>query len=96
MTVVDFGAAPGGWSQVVAKAVGRGGRVIAVDVLDIEQVPGVTAICGDFTEDETRGSVESALEGHQVDLVLSDIAPNIGGFPSADQARSDGACRACR
>jgi 23S rRNA (uridine2552-2'-O)-methyltransferase len=88
MTVVDLGAAPGGWAQVAAKAVGRTGRVIAVDLLEVPQVPGVTVIRGDFSEDATLHSVEHALEGEAVDLVLSDMAPNMSGIASADQARA--------
>lgn len=90
MTVVDLGAAPGGWSQVAAKAVGRSGRVIALDLLEMAQVPGVTVICGDFQEQSVLEEVESALEGEAVDLVLSDMAPNISGIASADQARAIG------
>ena len=90
MTVVDLGAAPGGWSQVAAKAVGNGGRVIALDLLEMAQVPGVTVICGDFQEQETLRRLEEALEGEPIDLVLSDMAPNISGIASADQARAIG------
>jgi 23S rRNA (uridine2552-2'-O)-methyltransferase len=90
MTVVDLGAAPGGWSQVAAKAVGRTGRVIALDLLEMAQVPGVTVICGDFQEQSVLEEVESALQGQAVDLVLSDMAPNISGIASADQARAIG------
>jgi 23S rRNA (uridine2552-2'-O)-methyltransferase len=90
MTVVDLGAAPGGWSQVAAKAVGRAGRIIALDLLEMAQVPGVTVICGDFQEQSVLEQVESALEGEPVDLVLSDMAPNISGIASADQARAIG------
>src|SRR6476661_3989108 len=71
MTVVDLGAAPGGWSQVAAKAVGRQGRVIALDLLEMAQVAGVNVICGDFQEQETLERVEQALNGEPVDLVLS-------------------------
>jgi 23S rRNA (uridine2552-2'-O)-methyltransferase len=90
LTVVDLGAAPGGWSQVAAKAVGRTGRVIAVDLLEMAQVAGVTVICGDFLEEAVLETVENALEGQAVDLVLSDMAPNISGIASADQARAIG------
>ena len=88
MTVVDLGAAPGGWSQVAAKAVGPSGRVIAVDLLEVQQVSGVTVICGDFSDELTLVEVESALAGQPVDLVLSDMAPNMSGIASADQARA--------
>jgi 23S rRNA (uridine2552-2'-O)-methyltransferase len=90
MTVVDLGAAPGGWSQVAAKAVGSKGRVIALDLLEMSEVAGVTVIRGDFQEQETLERVERALDGERVDLVLSDMAPNISGVASADQARSIG------
>ena len=90
MTVVDLGAAPGGWTQVAAEAVGRSGRVLALDMLEIQQVPGVTAICGDFTEDATLQMLEEALAGEPIDLVLSDMAPNMSGIASVDQARAIG------
>jgi 23S rRNA (uridine2552-2'-O)-methyltransferase len=88
MTVVDLGAAPGGWSQVAAKAVGPAGRVIAVDLLEMAQVPGVTVIRGDFQDDDTLAAVERALEGRAVDLVISDMAPNLSGIAAVDQARA--------
>lgn len=88
MVVVDLGAAPGGWSQVAKKAVGAAGVVVAVDVLEFAQVPGVTAILGDFHDQATLQALERVLEGRPVDLVLSDMAPNLSGIASADQARS--------
>ena len=88
MTVVDLGAAPGGWSQIAAEAVGPAGKVIAVDLLEMAQVPGVTVIRGDFSEQATLGALERALKGKAVDLVLSDMAPNLSGIASVDQARS--------
>ena len=88
MLVVDLGAAPGGWSQVAAKAVGRTGRVIAVDLLDVQQVPGVTFIRGDVSADVTLAELDQALGGSAVDLVLSDMAPNISGIATVDQARA--------
>jgi 23S rRNA (uridine2552-2'-O)-methyltransferase len=90
MTVVDLGAAPGGWSQVAAQAVRPGGHVIALDLLEMGQVAGVTVIRGDFQEPETLAMLEEALQGRPVDLVLSDMAPNISGIAAADQARSIG------
>jgi 23S rRNA (uridine2552-2'-O)-methyltransferase len=90
MTVVDLGAAPGGWCQVVAKKVGSTGRVVAVDLLEMPQVPHVTMICGDFSEPDTLAKVENALRGDAVDLVLSDMAPNLSGIASVDQARAIG------
>jgi 23S rRNA (uridine2552-2'-O)-methyltransferase len=86
--VVDLGAAPGGWSQVAAAKVGPGGRVIAVDLLEIAPLPGVTAIRGDFTEETVLRAVERALGGERVDLVLSDMSPNLSGVAASDQARS--------
>ncbi|HWI12682.1 MAG TPA: RlmE family RNA methyltransferase [Burkholderiales bacterium] len=88
MLVVDLGAAPGGWSQVAAKAAGPGGRVVAVDLLPVTPVHGVTVIQGDFHEDQVLAEVEAALGGQQADLVISDMAPNISGIPLVDQARA--------
>ena len=92
MTVVDLGAAPGSWSQVAAKrcAAGRsgGGKVIALDLLPMEPMHGVTFIQGDFLEDEALNALEAALDGDRVDVVLSDMAPNMSGIELTDQARS--------
>jgi 23S rRNA (uridine2552-2'-O)-methyltransferase len=88
MTVVDLGSAPGGWSQVAAQRVGAKGRVIAVDVLDMAPIRGVTFIRGDFREAETLSAVENLLSGAAVDLVVSDMAPNISGIGVSDQARA--------
>lgn len=90
MTVVDLGAAPGGWSQVAGRVAGDGGRVVAVDLLEMTPVAGVTFIRGDFGEDAVLAEVEQAIGGGGVDLVLSDMAPNISGVASVDQARSVG------
>jgi 23S rRNA (uridine2552-2'-O)-methyltransferase len=90
--VVDLGAAPGGWSQVAAEKVGSGGRVIAVDLLEMAPLPGVTVIRGDFTEEAVRREVERALGGERVDLVLSDMSPNLSGVAASDQARSIRLC----
>jgi 23S rRNA (uridine2552-2'-O)-methyltransferase len=90
MTVVDLGAAPGGWSQVLATRVGSAGRVIALDVLEMEPVEGVTFIRGDFSETKTLERLEEELAGRRIDLVISDMAPNISGVGLADQARSIG------
>lgn len=90
MTVVDLGATPGGWSQVAAKAVGESGRVVAVDLLEMAPVHGVTFIHGDFGDDAVLAEVEQALGGQGADLVLSDMAPNISGVAGTDQARSIG------
>lgn len=88
MTVVDLGAAPGGWCQVVRPLVGSRGRVIALDILPMTPVPGVEFIHGDFTEDEPLQTLVRALGGAAVDLVLSDMAPNISGMATVDQAKS--------
>lgn len=90
MTVVDLGATPGGWSQVAAAAVGPSGRVVAVDLLEMVGVAGVTFIHGDFGDDAVLAEVEQALGGQGADLVLSDMAPNISGVAGTDQARSIG------
>ncbi len=88
MIVVDLGAAPGSWSQVANKRVGELGRVFALDLLPIEPIPGVEFMQGDFHDEEFVERFEEILGGRQVDLVMSDIAPNISGIPSSDQARS--------
>ena len=85
--VVDLGAAPGGWSQVAAARVGAAGQVIAVDLLDMPPLPGVIFVHGDFSEAATLAHVERALAGAKVDLVLSDMAPNVSGIAATDQAR---------
>ena len=87
MWVVDLGAAPGGWSQLVAPLVGPEGKVIALDMLDMEPIPNVEFIQGDFGESTALERLEESLGGHPVDLVLSDMAPNISGVRSTDQAR---------
>jgi 23S rRNA (uridine2552-2'-O)-methyltransferase len=90
--VVDLGAAPGSWSQVLAERVGKSGRVIAVDMLDVAAIPGVTVIRGDFREEAVLRRLEEALEGRKIDLVVSDLAPNISGVRVTDQARSIHLC----
>jgi 23S rRNA (uridine2552-2'-O)-methyltransferase len=87
--VVDLGAAPGSWSQVAAQRIGSKGRIVAVDLLPIEPLPGVTIIEGDFTAEAVLASITSALGGARVDVVLSDLSPNLSGIASADQARSE-------
>jgi len=91
-TVVDLGAAPGRWSQVLVERVGRSGRVIAVDLLEVAPVPGVMLIQGDFSEESVLRRLEAALGGRKIDLVVSDMAPNISGVRSSDQARSIHLC----
>jgi 23S rRNA (uridine2552-2'-O)-methyltransferase len=88
MIVVDLGAAPGGWAQVAGERVGPRGRVIAIDLLDMRGLPNVTFIRGDFYDDATVEQLEQALAGAKVDLVLSDMAPNLSGIPVSDQARA--------
>ena len=88
MIVVDLGAAPGSWSQVANKRVGEVGRVFALDLLPMEPIPGVEFMQGDFHDEEFVERFEEILGGRQVDLVMSDIAPNISGIPISDQARS--------
>ncbi len=86
--VVDLGATPGGWSQVSAAKVGRGGKVIALDLLPLAPMAGVEFIQGDFREDAVLGQLEALLQGKPVGLVISDMAPNMSGVVSADQARA--------
>ncbi|TVO58008.1 RlmE family RNA methyltransferase [Denitromonas halophila] len=92
MVVVDLGAAPGSWSQVAAQKVGDNGRVIALDLLEVLGMPRVTFIQGDFQDLAVLRQLESTLDGRPVDLVLSDMAPNVSGIGAADQARSIGLC----
>ncbi|MCI0508325.1 MAG: 23S rRNA (uridine(2552)-2'-O)-methyltransferase RlmE [Gammaproteobacteria bacterium] len=88
MTVVDLGAAPGGWSQVASHIAGSGGKVIALDVLPMESLAHVDFIQGDFTEPSVFNKLLEVLEGQEVDLVLSDMAPNISGMKVIDQPRA--------
>jgi 23S rRNA (uridine2552-2'-O)-methyltransferase len=90
MTVVDLGAAPGGWSQYVKSRVGAPGRVLALDILPMEPIVGVEFIEGDFTEQPVLDLLMQRLQDKPVDLVISDMAPNMSGVPSVDQARSIG------
>ncbi len=86
--VVDLGAAPGSWAQVVLAKVGPRGKVIGVDLLAVEPLPGATFLQGDVREPAVEGALAALLEGGRADLVLSDMAPNISGIAAADQARS--------
>jgi 23S rRNA (uridine2552-2'-O)-methyltransferase len=88
MTVVDLGAAPGGWAQVAARAVGPAGRVIALDLAPVPALPGVTVIQADFREPAGRQALEHALRGGCADVILCDMAPALSGIASVDQARS--------
>ena len=88
MSVIDLGAAPGGWSQIAVARVGRKGRVVALDMLEMSPVPGVTFIRGDFRNVSVREELEQLLAGSKVDLVVSDMAPNVSGIANVDQARA--------
>lgn len=88
MTVLDLGSAPGGWSQVAADLVGHKGRVVASDILPMDSLAGVEFIEGDFTEDAVFERILAALEGEPVDLVISDMAPNMSGVTAVDQPKS--------
>jgi len=87
MLVVDLGAAPGGWSQVAAKRVGPKGAVVAIDLLPMEPISGVTVLMADFAGDEGFEAVEKNM-ARKADVVLSDMAPNMSGIAMSDQARS--------
>ncbi len=88
MTVVDLGSAPGGWSQVARKSVGANGRVVALDILEMAPIDGVEFLRGDFTAESVLRRFEALLGDTPVDLVISDIAPNISGVNAVDQPRS--------
>lgn len=88
MTVVDLGAAPGSWSQVVANKVGRNGKIVAIDLLEMAPMPGVEFIQGDFREDSILNDLKIRLECRPLDLVISDMSPNVSGIKLSDQARS--------
>lgn len=88
MMVIDLGSAPGGWSQVASRIVGDRGRLIASDILPMDGMADVTFIQGDFTEQEIFEQIMEAVNGQPVDLVISDMAPNISGVRAADQAGS--------
>lgn len=88
MTCIDLGAAPGGWSQYVVETLNGQARIIALDLLPMDALPGVEFIQGDFTADATLELLGQALGDSRADLVLSDLAPNISGLKSVDQPRS--------
>jgi 23S rRNA (uridine2552-2'-O)-methyltransferase len=88
MVVVDLGAAPGGWSQMVRARLGEKGRVFALDILPMQGIAGVDFIEGDFREESVLKTLEKHLDGAPVDLVLSDMAPNLSGVGSVDQPRA--------
>ena len=85
MTVVDLGSAPGGWSQVAARLVGHTGRVHALDLLPMDSIAGVDFIQGDFTEEDVFDELLRLIENRPVDLVISDMAPNLSGNKAVDQ-----------
>lgn len=86
--VVDLGAAPGGWSQYAAQQLGDKGRIVALDILPMESLPGVEFLQGDFREDEALAALLEVLDSATVSLVMSDMAPNISGMGAVDQPRS--------
>jgi len=86
--VIDLGAAPGGWSQVAAQLVGNSGKVIALDILPMEPIAGVTCLQGDFTEQTVLDHLLNVIGGQKAGLVLSDMAPNISGIKAVDQPRA--------
>ena len=88
MTVVDLGAAPGGWSQVTSRVMGAKGGLITSDILPMDSIADVTFIQGDFTEDEVFAQILEAIGEHPVDLVISDMAPNMSGVRASDQPRA--------
>ena len=88
MVVVDLGSAPGSWTQVAVQKVGKSGAVFALDILPMDPVPGVTFLQGDFREESVLHQFEAMLEGRAVDLVISDLAPNIAGNAMMDMPRS--------
>lgn len=88
MTVIDLGAAPGGWSQIAAEKVGAQGVVIASDLLEMDALAGVDFVHGDFTEDHVLEEILAVLGGRPVDLIISDMAPNMSGMAAIDQPQA--------
>lgn len=88
MTIVDLGSTPGSWSQVAVQRIKGQGKVIALDILEMQGIGGVDFIQGDFREQEVLDQLEASLEGKLVDLVIADMAPNISGISSVDQANA--------
>jgi 23S rRNA (uridine2552-2'-O)-methyltransferase len=88
MSVVDLGSAPGSWSQLLRERLGRSARIVALDIAAMDPIPGVRFLVADFREPEGLEALTAILEGRKVDLVVSDLAPNLSGVESADQARS--------
>lgn len=88
MNVVDLGAAPGGWSQYVRQIIGKKDKIIALDILEMEPLEGVDFIQGDFREEAVLNQLYATLDGEVINVVLSDMAPNLSGNKDADQARA--------
>ncbi len=88
MNVVDLGAAPGGWSQYVRQILGQHGKIIALDILEMEALDGVDFIQGDFREEAVLEQLHQTLNGQQIQVVLSDMSPNLSGNKETDQARA--------
>jgi 23S rRNA (uridine2552-2'-O)-methyltransferase len=88
MNIVDLGAAPGGWSQLARQLMGKSGQLIALDILPIEPLEGVTTILGDFREESVLNALYMQLAGAPIHLIMSDMAPNMSGNKATDQARS--------
>lgn len=88
MSVIDLGAAPGGWSQVTSRLIGGQGRLIASDILEMDSIPDVTFIQGDFTQDAVLAQILEAVGNSHVDLVISDMAPNMSGTPAVDMPKA--------
>ena len=91
-TVIDLGAAPGGWSQVVKEFTGVNGTIIGIDILPIEPIKGITFLQADLTEDSTIDNIKQILRDKKVDVIISDMSPDISGNYSVDQARSIWLC----
>jgi 23S rRNA (uridine2552-2'-O)-methyltransferase len=88
MLVIDLGSAPGGWSQIASELVGEKGKLIASDILPMDALPDVDFIQGDFTEESVFNEIMRVIDGRPVDVVISDMAPNLSGVAAADQAAS--------
>ncbi|PVZ12589.1 MULTISPECIES: 23S rRNA (uridine(2552)-2'-O)-methyltransferase RlmE [unclassified Pseudomonas] len=88
MSVIDLGAAPGGWSQVTSRLIGGQGSLIASDILDMDAIADVTFIKGDFTDDAVLARILEAVGDSQVDLVISDMAPNMSGLSAVDMPKA--------
>jgi len=88
MRILDLGAAPGGWSQIATRLVGPNGWVYALDLLPMEPIAGVALLQGDFRDDAVLAELRAALDGSPIDIVLSDMAPNLSGAEAVDQPRA--------